>query len=309
MSMSTSCGPGWRRSIANAASGAPAALAAHAGVRSFCSFSARAGVPAEWEGFFGMLSLPPGVLPSGEAPGSGPDARLAHSARSPPPAPPVAKCSRLPLPSSTPPPGRYLVPMPPAILGPGGVGGFVGAVLAGAGEQVTLLLRPETYAVHPDTLSLESPLGNITAPCRRAAALEEDVDVLWVATKATQLEAALGAVPVPRRARMVVPLLNGVDHVARLRSRFDARRVVPGTIAAELERTSPGRIVLRSPFARFGFAAAGRDVLAPVAAILTRFGCATAFESDELTLLWRKLVLLAPMALTTTASGMAVGEL
>ena len=194
-----------------------------------------------------------------------------------------------------------------AILGAGGVGGFVGAVLAAAGEPVLLLLRAETLAVHPETLTLDSPFGHLVAPVARAASLEEEVDILWVTPKATQLEAALEAVP-EGRAGMVIPLLNGVDHVARLRARFGAARVVPATIAAELERSSPGHIVHRSPFARFGFAAAGQAALTRVAEILTRFGCSCGFEADELTLLWRKLVLLAPMALNTTAARGSVGE-
>jgi 2-dehydropantoate 2-reductase len=195
-----------------------------------------------------------------------------------------------------------------AILGAGGVGGFVGAVLADAGEQVLLLLRAESLAGHPETLTLESPLGRLTAPVGKAVALEQEADVLWVATKATQLEAALAAIPDPRLARMVIPLLNGVDHVARLRSRFGAERLVPGTIAAELERAAPGHLLHRSQFARFGFAAAGEQRLSRVNEILTRFGCSCRFEADELTLLWRKLVLLAPMALSTTASGRPLGE-
>jgi 2-dehydropantoate 2-reductase len=196
-----------------------------------------------------------------------------------------------------------------AILGAGGVGGFVGAVLAAAGDPVLLLLRPESLAAHPETLTLESPLGHLVAPVARAASLEEDVDILWVTPKATQLEAALGAVPEPGRAGMVLPLLNGVDHITRLRARFGAVRVIPGTIAAELERSGPGHIVHRSPFARFGFAAAGQPALTGVAETLTRFGCSAGFEADEVTLLWRKLVLLAPMALNTTAARSSVGEL
>jgi 2-dehydropantoate 2-reductase len=196
-----------------------------------------------------------------------------------------------------------------AILGAGGVGGFVGAVLAAAREPVLLLLRPETLAVHPPMLTLDSPFGHLVGPVALAASLEEAVDILWVTPKATQLEAALRAVPEPARAGMVVPLLNGVDHVARLRSCFGAERVIPATIAAELERSGPGQIVHRSPFARFGFAAAGQAALSGVAELLTRFGCSCAFEADELTLLWRKLVLLAPMALNTTAARRSVGEL
>jgi 2-dehydropantoate 2-reductase len=196
-----------------------------------------------------------------------------------------------------------------AILGAGGVGGFVGAVLAAAREPVLLLLRPETLAVHPATLTLDSPLGRLVAPVALAANLVEAVDLLWITPKATQLEAALAAVPDPRYAGTVVPLLNGVDHVARLRSRFGNERVIPATIAAELERPAPGQILHRSSFARFGFAAAGQTALAGVAEVLTRFGCSVAFEADELTLLWRKLVMLAPMALNTTAARRSVGEL
>jgi len=196
-----------------------------------------------------------------------------------------------------------------AILGAGGVGGLVGAIQAAEGEPVLLLLRPESLAAHPLSLTLESPLGGLHAPVATATRLERPVELLWVTTKATQLEAALAAVPNPELAACVVPLLNGVDHVARLRARFGAERVVPGTIACEVERAGPGRIVHRSPFARFGFAAAGEARLARAVERLTRFGCVCRFEADETTLLWRKLVMLAPMALATTASGRAVGEL
>jgi 2-dehydropantoate 2-reductase len=195
-----------------------------------------------------------------------------------------------------------------AILGVGGVGGFVGAVLAGAGESVLLLLRPGTLARHPPALSLDSPLGRREGPCDRAARLEGPVDLLWVTPKATQLAAALELVPDPAQAGAVVPLLNGVDHVALLRERFGTDRVIPGTIAAELERTAPGSILHRSPFAGFGFAARGEPLLRSTADHFIRFGCSVRFEPNEVTLLWRKLAVLAPMALITTASGKSVGE-
>ena len=152
-------------------------------------------------------------------------------------------------------------------------------------------------------------MGPAESPCRLASELAEPVDVLWVTPKATQLEAAFALVANPKLCRLVVPLLNGVDHVPRLRARFGAERVVPGTIAAELERAGPGRIVHRSPFARFAFAAAGQEQLSRAAGILTRFGCTCVFEPDEVTLLWRKLVMLAPMALNTTAAARSVGEI
>jgi len=174
---------------------------------------------------------------------------------------------------------------------------------------VLLLLRTESLPHHPGTLTLDSPFGHLEAPVVTATTLNEAAEILWVTTKATQLEAALSLVPDPSVVRMVVPLLNGVDHVARLRSMFGVERVVPGTIAGELERAAPGQIVHRSPFARFGFAAAGEARLAGAVEALVRFGCACRFEADELTLLWGKLVMLAPMALNTTAAGKPVGEL
>ncbi len=195
-----------------------------------------------------------------------------------------------------------------AILGAGGVGGFVGAVLGGAGSDVTLLLRPESFAAHPDSLELTSPLGNIKTRITRATTLDHPVDVLWVAPKATQLDSALHAVPDAGLARVVVPLLNGIDHVPLLRARLKGAEVVPGTIAGELERIAPGRIVHRSQFARLAFAGQGRDVLERPAHTLERFGCSVSWVVDEATLLWRKLVMLAPFALTTSAAGRSIGE-
>lgn len=194
------------------------------------------------------------------------------------------------------------------ILGAGGVGGLVGAVLAQAGEQVTLIVRPEAVHRQPIQIWLESPLGDFVTRVKVAGEVSEPADILWVAVKATQLESALRGVPADAPIRYVVPLLNGIDHIQLLRERFGRDRVIPATIAVESERTAPGVIVHRSPFVRLNAAASGREVLQPVMDLFTRFGFECKFIENESTLLWSKLAFLAPLALATTAAGAPVGD-
>ena len=196
-----------------------------------------------------------------------------------------------------------------AILGPGGIGGFIGAILANAGEDVTVIVRPGADKSYPKQLTLDSPFGTIAgAKISVRSLLASSVDVLWVTVKATQLETALGQIGKEARFRAVVPLLNGVDHVARLRSRFGQDVVVPATIAIEAERTAPGKIVQRSPFARLNVGATGKAVLESSLAQLRRFGCECNFVENERTLLWTKLAILAPLALSTTAAQAPFGD-
>jgi 2-dehydropantoate 2-reductase len=197
-----------------------------------------------------------------------------------------------------------------AILGAGGIGGLIGASLAHQGDQVTLLLRPGTLAQHPPYLRLEGPSGNFQAPVRTDAKLREPVDVLWVTVKAYDLVPALRAIP-PNGPRIVtvVPLLNGIDHVALLRTSFNHESVVPGTIAVESERVAPGHIIQRSPFARLALSAIGERQLEGVAALLRGAGFSCEFQADEKTMLWSKLAFLAPFALTTTAGNKSKQEI
>lgn len=195
-----------------------------------------------------------------------------------------------------------------AILGAGGVGGFLAALLAEAGDRVTLLLRPETAAGYPERVLLESPFGRFTPRVDHATELAIDVDVLWIAVKATQLAAGLRAVPEVGRAGAVVPLLNGIDHVPLLRARCGADRLVAATIGIESERVAPGHFVHRSPFAILTWSTSGEARLAAAARALGGFGCRCELSADEATMLWRKLVILAPLALCTTAAGGALGE-
>src|SRR3984957_805296 len=199
-------------------------------------------------------------------------------------------------------------PMKHAILGAGGVGGLIGACLAHAGASVTLVVRRETLAQYPKQLSLESPFGK--SPVDVAVAAEVPaVDVLWITVKATQLDQSLTALKNPEAVRAIVPLLNGIDHVALLRGKYGANRVIPATIAVETERVSPGHIVHRSPFARLNVLSAGKPLLADTLDQLSKIGFICRFIDDEPTLLWGKLVFLAPFALSTTAADKTVGEI
>jgi 2-dehydropantoate 2-reductase len=193
------------------------------------------------------------------------------------------------------------------ILGPGGIGGLIGACLAHFGDTVTMVGRPEAMANYPAELQLESPFGNLRVPVAHATTVPP-ADVVWITVKATQLEQALNSFPTADGVRGIVPLLNGVDHIARLREQYGAERVIPATIAVESERVAPGHIVHRSPFANLNVASSGRELLGEAVANFTKRGFTCRFIDNEATLLWSKLVFLAPLALVSTVTGQETGE-
>src|SRR6267143_5756280 len=195
-----------------------------------------------------------------------------------------------------------------AILGPGGVGGLIAASLSKSGAAVTLVVRGEAIGRYPDTLHLESPFGKFSVRVDRTTTVPA-VDVLWIAVKATQLDSALGSLPNGNSARAIIPLLNGIDHLAMLRSRYGAARIVPATIIVESERTAPGQILHRSPFARLSVSSIGRTLMQSTLEDLQKLGFTCQFIDDEQTLLWSKLVFLAPLALITTATDKTTGEI
>jgi 2-dehydropantoate 2-reductase len=195
-----------------------------------------------------------------------------------------------------------------AILGAGGIGGLIGACLARAGNEVTLVVRPDSIASYPKQLRLDSPFGNFEVDVSVAAEVPP-IDVLWLTVKATQLDESLSAVRNPENFRAIVPLLNGIDHVAMLRTKYGAERVIPATIAVESERIAPGHIVHRSPFVRLNVLSAGKGLLGKSVDELAQIGFACQFIDDEATLMWGKLVFLAPFALATTAADKPLGEI
>jgi len=196
-----------------------------------------------------------------------------------------------------------------AVLGIGGVRGLVAGLLAKSGHQVDAIVRPQVLAAQPDHILIHQPTGRILANVRITSVLDRSVDVFWIAVKATQLETALEGISGSEASvGAVVPLLNGIDHVGRLRE-FFGRRVVPATISVESERVAPGHIIQRSPFVRFAISDLGQSQLQSVMEKLSAFGTEYRFIANEATLMWSKLCLLAPLALTTTAAGRTSGEI
>ena len=80
-----------------------------------------------------------------------------------------------------------------AVLGPGGVGGLIAGLLERAGTPVIVVAREQTAeAISARGLRIDSvSFGEFVSHPRAVARLDEPVDVLIVATKASGLEPAL----------------------------------------------------------------------------------------------------------------------
>ena len=108
-----------------------------------------------------------------------------------------------------------------AIIGAGGVGGYLAARLAAAGADVSVIARgAHLAAIRDKGLMLRTPEGESVA---RLAATDDPaslgpVDAVVAAVKAQDL-AALDLAPLIGPETVLLPLLNGVEATARRRSR------------------------------------------------------------------------------------------
>jgi 2-dehydropantoate 2-reductase len=199
------------------------------------------------------------------------------------------------------------------VLGPGGVGGFLAAALALDGHAVEVVARPSSAAtIGREGIRLRSALlGEQTVPVAARERSDRSGGILFVAVKATSLEAALERVA--GLPALVIPLLNGVEHLARLRARFGQERVAAASIRIESDRPAPGVVVQSSPAARIDLAAEDPSLaerLPPVVELLERAGLQARIDDEgEAHCLWSKLVRLNALASTTAAADLPLGEI
>ena len=200
-----------------------------------------------------------------------------------------------------------------AVLGPGGVGGLLAALMARAGDAVDVLAGENTaQTIALRGLRVESGrFGDFHVSVNSAVRLQTEVDACFVTVKATQLDEAIERVAADALGdALVVPFLNGIDHVARLRKRYSSSNVVAATIKVEVARVGPGLIRHTSPFAAVELATSPgvQDRVEKLADHLRATGLDVKVRDDEVPMLWDKLVLLAPLALLTTHERANVGE-
>jgi 2-dehydropantoate 2-reductase len=199
-----------------------------------------------------------------------------------------------------------------AVLGPGGVGGLLAGVLQRAGDEVVVVARDSTAAqIARNGLSVRSVMfGDFTVPVRAVERLAEPVEALIVATKAAGLSAALERVG--GEPAVVLPLLNGLDHLIVLRERFAAGSVLAGTIRVEADRPEPGVVVHTSPFLLVEMACADpsvRPATQALSAALSSAGVPVRVQDSEPQVMWSKLVRLNALACTTSAYDKLIGEI
>jgi 2-dehydropantoate 2-reductase len=201
-----------------------------------------------------------------------------------------------------------------AILGPGAVGGSLAVRLVGAGFRTICVARPDTVALMALAgIVLEVDGGQpVTARPEVTERLVQPVSLLLVTVKAPYLEEALERIdPAAVEKGVVLPLLNGLEHVETLREHFDGR-VAAGSISRfEAYRVGRMQIVQTTPSAVITMASqdlSARD-LERAAGILRSVGVETKIEDDEKRVLWKKTARLAVLSAATALTRRPVGEL
>ncbi len=193
-----------------------------------------------------------------------------------------------------------------AVLGPGAVGGVLAVGLVRAGVRVVCVARPDTAdLIASRGLSVRHRDGTETVQPEATSELHEPVDLLLVTVKAPALEDALGRISA--LPELVVPLLNGIEHMQTIRSGLPETRVTAGSVSlieAYLER--PGMIVQTTPAVVLTLAAEAETATVE---LLRQSGAEVRVNGSEAQVLWEKLARQAPVAAATALTQRPVGEL
>jgi 2-dehydropantoate 2-reductase len=134
-----------------------------------------------------------------------------------------------------------------AIFGSGGVGGYFGARLAAAGENVTFLARgAHLKAMQEDGLHIESPNGSLHLPKVQATDRPQaigPVDVVLFTVKLYDVDASAATLqPLIGPSTVVITLQNGVEAMDMVAAHVGADHVAGGAAYIVVVIDKPGHL-------------------------------------------------------------------
>ncbi|WP_437755362.1 ketopantoate reductase family protein [Sorangium sp. So ce1389] len=206
------------------------------------------------------------------------------------------------------------------IVGAGAVGGYFGARLALAGEDVTFVARgAHGEAMRSRGLVLRTPAGELRTPPLRVVDLDGargPFDLALIAVKWPSLAAVSARLPgLLAEGGLAVPLLNGLDSEDAVAREVGESRVIAAIAYMSAGLSGPGEIETLAP-TRAGLAPyrSGQEPrVEAVAALLERAGVPVRRGSSYRAMLWEKMVWNAPFnaicALTGQRAGVVVEQM
>jgi 2-dehydropantoate 2-reductase len=200
-----------------------------------------------------------------------------------------------------------------AVLGPGAVGGSLAVRLCRAGIRTICVAPAEvTGLIALAGLMVETEGRTLEARPETSERLEESVGLLLVTVKAPDLEEAIAQVePEAVASAVVLPLLNGLEHMELLRERF-GNRLAAGSVS-HYQAYRAGRVQIiettRGPLITMASDDLTRRELEETAETLNQARLEVRIATNERRVLWRKAARIAALAAATAATGQSIGEL
>ncbi len=198
-----------------------------------------------------------------------------------------------------------------AVVGAGGVGGYIGAKLSlsGRDDEVIFVARGEhAETIREKGLRVIEDEGELTAhpsAVVTADALEGSVDLLLLCVKSYDIADALTALrPAITQKSIIIPFANGVEHSAAIASMADAR-ILNGCAYILSHIEAPG--VIRKQGKVFAAVFGGEsEATAEVAALFDAAGlrCKTPENIEEA--VWKKYLFISAFAALTTYYDMSI---
>ncbi len=203
-----------------------------------------------------------------------------------------------------------------AVLGAGAVGGYLGGLLAHAGNDVTLIARGEHLrAIQSNGLRVHSERGDFTVQVRATERTDgvEQVDLVLFTVKTYQTQEAVPLLqPLLGDRTTVLTLQNGAGSWEQLQGSLEGGRVLPGAIYIEASVEAPGVVRQQGSVYRLVFGEADGSVSGRVQKIAAMFqdaGMPPEVSTDVLKVLWTKWLFIATLAGVTSASHSTIAEL
>lgn len=159
-----------------------------------------------------------------------------------------------------------------AVMGAGGLGGYIGGRLVHAGNDVSFIARgAQLEAMQKNGLEVRSVAKNFHIPSVTATDNPADVgpvDLIVLSVKAYALAAAAEAMrPLVSPNTMIVPVLNGIGHIETLGERLGTEHVLGGLISMTAHVVSPGIVERLGEHGTFEFGEQAGGITARVEAV------------------------------------------